>query len=80
MPKKYLANISLSVVIILAVTILFSCRKYNDVGNATTDTTKTNPATGTNAVVTGSYDKEVQYFKNFLTQRVNWMNANMAGW
>jgi len=33
-----------------------------------------------NAVVTGSYDKEVEYLKSFLTQRVNWMNANMVGW
>jgi spore coat protein CotH len=33
-----------------------------------------------NAVVTGSYDKEVEYFKSFLTQRVNWINANIAGW
>ncbi|WP_158828664.1 CotH kinase family protein [Mucilaginibacter lacusdianchii] len=33
-----------------------------------------------NAVVTGSYDKEVAYLKNFLSQRVNWMNNNIAYW
>ncbi|UEG52892.1 CotH kinase family protein [Mucilaginibacter daejeonensis] len=33
-----------------------------------------------NAVVTGSYDKEVEYLKSFLTKRINWMNSNMASW
>ena len=33
-----------------------------------------------NAVVTGNYDAEVAYLKNFLSQRVKWMNANMANW
>jgi spore coat protein CotH len=31
-----------------------------------------------NAVALGSYDKEVAYMKDFITQRVNWMDANMA--
>jgi hypothetical protein len=33
-----------------------------------------------NAVVKGSYDGEVAYLKDFLTQRINWIDANMASW
>ncbi|QJD95289.1 hypothetical protein HH214_05080 [Mucilaginibacter robiniae] len=33
-----------------------------------------------NAVVLGNYDSEVAYLKSFLTQRISWMNANMAAW
>jgi spore coat protein CotH len=33
-----------------------------------------------NAVVLGSYDKEVAYYKDFLQQRINWIDANMASW
>ncbi|WP_186461768.1 CotH kinase family protein [Mucilaginibacter pallidiroseus] len=31
-----------------------------------------------NAVVLGSYDLEVAYMKDFITQRVGWLNNNMA--
>ena len=30
-----------------------------------------------NAVVLGTYDKEVAYYKSFMTQRVAWMDANI---
>ena len=33
-----------------------------------------------NYVVLGSYDKEVAYMKDFITKRVNWMDANMSSW
>jgi hypothetical protein len=33
-----------------------------------------------NAVVTGSYDKEVDYLKSFLKQRVDWINENIGFW
>jgi len=28
-------------------------------------------------VVLGTYDKEVAYYKNFMTQRVAWIDANI---
>jgi hypothetical protein len=31
-----------------------------------------------NAVYLGTYDKEVAYFKNYLTQRIAWMDANIG--
>jgi len=33
-----------------------------------------------NAVVLGSYDKEVAYLKDFITKRVAWMDANINGY
>jgi hypothetical protein len=33
-----------------------------------------------NAVVLGTYDKEVAHLKEFLTKRIAWMDANMASW
>lgn len=33
-----------------------------------------------NAVVLGSYDKEVAYLKDFITQRVTWMDAHIDGY
>ncbi|MFD2873763.1 CotH kinase family protein [Mucilaginibacter ximonensis] len=33
-----------------------------------------------NAVVLGSYDKEVAYMKDFITQRVAWMDANIGSY
>lgn len=33
-----------------------------------------------NVVWLGTYDKEVAYMKDFLQQRINWMDANMSSW
>lgn len=33
-----------------------------------------------NNVVLGDYDKEVAYFKAFLSQRIAWMNSNIGTW
>lgn len=33
-----------------------------------------------NNVVLGTYDKEVAYMKDFIQQRVNWIDANMESW
>jgi len=33
-----------------------------------------------NVVWLGTYDKEVQYFKSFMTQRIAWMDANINGY
>jgi hypothetical protein len=52
MPEKYLANIKLFVIVVLAATVLFGCRKYSDVGKTTSDTTKTVPGAGTNPPLT----------------------------